>query len=131
MSTTLTNLLIVGAGSCLGGMARYVASRSVDAVCHAAFPWGTLLVNIAGCFIIGLVYGFIDKGFQLSDTMRLFITVGFCGGFTTFSTFMHENYLLLTGSHLLTSVAYILASILAGFLMLYLAYHLTRLMVGC
>lgn len=85
------------------------------------------MVNILGCFLIGLVYGLIDRGFQLNDHVRLFITVGFCGGFTTFSTFMNENYLLLTGSQHLNMVLYVLASTLGGFLMVYLAYRLTRL----
>lgn len=121
------NVLIVGAGSCLGGMARFLVSRAMAAVCHTAFPWGTFLVNVIGCFIIGLVYGFIDKGFHLSDEMRLFITVGFCGGFTTFSTFMHENYLLFSGSQHFTVILYALVSAIVGFAMVYLAYWLTRL----
>lgn len=119
---------MVGAGSCFGGMARYIVGRMVQAVWPtAAFPWGTFLVNVAGCFIIGLVFGLIDRGCQLNDHLRLFITVGFCGGFTTFSTFMHENYLLFTGSQHLTVALYAIASVLTGFLMLYLAYYLTRL----
>lgn len=116
MDTTLINILSVGAGSCLGGMARYVASRAVDSVCHAAFPWATFVVNIVGCLLIGLIYGFMDRGLQLSAGMRLFMTVGFCGGFTTFSTFMRENYLLLGGPHLLTAIAYTLASVFTGLL---------------
>ncbi|MCM1483930.1 MAG: fluoride efflux transporter CrcB [Muribaculaceae bacterium] len=128
MSTTLYNILIVGAGSCMGGMARYAVSRAVQAVFHATFPWGTLAVNIIGCFIIGLVYGFIDKGFQLSDTLKLLVTVGFCGGFTTFSTFMHENYLLFTGSDHLSILLYTILSIALGFLMVYTAYYIARIL---
>lgn len=127
MNTTITNILIVGAGSCIGGMARYMTSRAMQSLCHTTFPWGTFAVNIAGCFIIGLVYGLLDRGFQLSAGMKLFITVGFCGGFTTFSTFMHENYLLFTGSEHLTVALYALSSAAAGFLMVYAAYYLTRL----
>ncbi len=63
----------------------------------------------------------------MSDGMRLFLTVGFCGGFTTFSTFMHENYLLFTGPEHLTVILYTIASVLVGFIMVYLAYYLTRL----
>ncbi|MCM1077229.1 MAG: fluoride efflux transporter CrcB [Bacteroides sp.] len=126
MNTALINILLVGAGSCLGGVARYIVSRAIQSMCHGTFPWGTFMVNVVGCFIIGLVYGFIDKGCHLSDGVRLFVTVGFCGGFTTFSTFMHENYLLFTGSQHLTVALYALTSAAAGFLMVYLAYHLVR-----
>lgn len=124
----LTKILIVGAGSCLGGMARYLVSRGFQSLWQGCFPWGTFLVNVLGCFIIGLVYGFIDKGYPLSDGMRLFVTVGFCGGFTTFSTFMHENNLLFAGSEHLTLALYTVASLLAGFLMVYIAYHIVRML---
>ncbi len=127
MNPTIVNILLAGCGSCLGGVARYLVSKGVQSMCHVVFPWGTFLVNVLGCFIIGLVYGFIDKGGYMSDQMRLFLTVGFCGGFTTFSTFIHENYLLFSGSQHLTVALYAIASALVGFLMVYLAYTLTRL----
>lgn len=128
MNPLITNLMIVGAGSCLGGMARYAVGRAVQSVCNCTFPWGTFIVNVLGCLIIGLIFGFIDRGYQLSAEMRLFLTVGVCGGFTTFSTFMNENYLLFTGSGHLTALLYILSSVVAGFLMLYLAYYITRVL---
>lgn len=128
MNPLITNLMIVGAGSCLGGMARYAVSRAVQSVCNCTFPWGTFIVNVLGCLIIGLIFGFIDRGYQLSAEMRLFLTVGVCGGFTAFSTFMNENYLLFTGSGHLTALLYILSSVVAGFLMLYLAYYITRVL---
>lgn len=124
MKMLLFNIFVVGAGSCLGGIARYLVGRAVQSVCNSMFPWGTFIVNVIGCFIIGLVYGFIDKGMQFSDGLRLFITVGFCGGFTTFSTFMHENYLLFSGTQHLTVLLYAVASVFAGFLMVYLAYNM-------
>lgn len=124
----INNILIVGAGSCLGGMARYIVSRAIGAVCHTPFPWGTLTVNVAGCLIIGLIYGLIDRGISPGEGWRLFLTVGFCGGFTTFSTFMHENYLLFGGNHLLSVALYLGASVIAGFIMVYFGYYLTRLL---
>lgn len=127
MKTTITNLLIVGAGSCAGGMTRYLVSRVMQSICNAPFPWGTFIVNITGCFIIGLVYGLIDRGFHLTEGMKLFITVGFCGGFTTFSTFMHENYLLSITSQHVTILLYFFASVLVGFMMVCFAYALTRI----
>lgn len=59
---TPVNLLIVGAGSCLGGMARYLVSRAAQGLFHDSFPWGTLTVNVAGCFIMGLVSGAFLSG---------------------------------------------------------------------
>ena len=128
MNSAVINILLVGAGSCLGGIARYLVGKGLQSVCHnAVFPWGTFAVNVVGCFIIGLIYGFIDRGGHMTDGMRLFLTVGFCGGFTTFSTFIHENYLLLNASGHLTLALYVAASVAAGFLMVYAAYALTRL----
>lgn len=126
MNQAICNILLVGAGSCVGGVARYLAGRAVQAVWHTVFPWGTFLVNVLGCFMIGLVYGYIDRGGQMGDGLRLFLTVGFCGGFTTFSTFMHENYLLFNSPQPLVVALYAVASALVGFLMVYLAYCLTR-----
>lgn len=122
----IENILIVGAGSCVGGIARYAVSRVIASSAHSAFPWGTLAVNVAGCFIIGLVYGYIDRGGYMSDWLRLFLTVGFCGGFTTFSTFMHENFLLFGSPDYMLLAAYAVVSILAGFGMLYLGFAAMR-----
>lgn len=125
--TLLSKILIVGAGSCLGGVSRYLVSRMMQTICPGEFPWGTFVVNVVGCLIIGLVYGLIDRGCEMNEGVKLFLTVGFCGGFTTFSTFMHENYLLFSGSHLLTVGAYAALSVFVGFLMVYAGYLLTRL----
>ena len=123
-----TEILSVGAGSCVGGMARYAVSRWVQQAAGAAvFPWGTLTVNVAGCFIIGLIYGWLDQGLSLSPAWRLFLTVGFCGGFTTFSTFANENYLLFQGAHVAILALYVAVSVAAGFAAVYAGYALTRL----
>lgn len=126
MTFSLSNILIVGAGSCVGGMARYILSRIVQTSATGTFPWGTFTVNIIGCFVIGILYGFIDRGFQLSDGMKLFLTVGFCGGFTTFSTFMHENYLLFEGGNPLVFLLYAILSFTVGLSLIYLGYYLSR-----
>ena len=87
-------LLCVGAGSFVGGMARYGLTRWVSAGNFTHLPLGTMVVNVAGCLFIGLLYGWFERADVLSPEWRLFLTVGFCGGFTTFSTFVHENYIL-------------------------------------
>ena len=121
------NILCVGAGSCLGGMARYVISRYVDSSSGSGFPWGTLAVNLLGCLCLGLIYGLLARNLQLSEGMRLFLTVGFCGGFTTFSTFINENYLMLTNGEIASSILYAALSLIGGLLLLYIGYLLPRL----
>lgn len=128
MELSLTNILLVGAGSCLGGMARYIVSKLISTGTSTAFPWGTLTVNILGCLILGLVCGFIERGNNISTDMRLFLTVGFCGGFTTFSTFMNENFLLSGQSGIpIQAILYSTVSLIGGFVMLYTGYRLGRL----
>lgn len=88
-------LLIIGSGSFLGGVSRYLASRYIQNALLSAFPYGTLFVNIFGSFLIGLFFGLSERGNLGNDEWRLFLTVGFCGGFTTFSTFSGENLALI------------------------------------
>ena len=125
---TLTNLLAVFIGSGLGGMCRYLCSNYIQSFTpRAIFPWGTFAVNIIGCFIIGILYGLFDRNNICNPEMRLLLTVGFCGGFTTFSTFINENYLLFSHSstNSLIALFYLLASVFTGFIMLYLGHRLT------
>lgn len=123
---TFVDFLVVGAGSCIGGMARYGISKLITVHSGGDFPWGTLCVNLAGCLLIGLIYGAIARGFSLSEQMKLFLTVGFCGGFTTFSTFVHENHALMTGGSLLPVLLYAAVSLVGGLLLVYGGYWLTR-----
>lgn len=121
------NILIVGLGSCLGGASRYALSKVVQEYTVSAFPWGTFAVNLLGCLVIGFIYGLLDRGFTLSNEMKLFLTVGFCGGFTTFSTFMHENYLLFGHSNFGIFLLYAGLSFICGLLLVYMGYYLSRL----
>lgn len=122
----LKSLLIVGAGSCLGGMVRYLVSKVVTESVSSLFPWGTFCVNIVGCFLIGLIYGLVDRNIPISPEMRLFLTVGFCGGFTTFSTFAHENYLLFDSSRFPIVLLYMAVSCAAGFAAAWAGHFITR-----
>lgn len=123
----IRNILLVGAGSCLGGVARYLLTRFVQSGTCGAFPWGTMLVNVAGCLLIGLIYGAVERGCGvLSDGTRLFLTVGFCGGFTTFSTFVHENYALLGEKNFVVFVLYSMLSFGVGLLCAHLGHVLVR-----
>lgn len=90
------NLLLIGTGSLLGGISRYLLSGWIKHLWPSAFPWGTLTVNLIGCFLIGFFSGLIPSSAHLSENHRLLLIVGFCGSFTTFSTFSLENLELLT-----------------------------------
>lgn len=127
----LSHILAVFIGSGLGGACRYLASTALQRLVPTAmFPWGTLAVNVGGCLLIGLLYGIIDRGGLADPRLRLLATVGFCGGFTTFSTFINENAILFRSGDaglagLSLAVVYLCASIILGFLALYAGHALT------
>jgi len=95
LTIMIKTLMAIGCGSFLGGIARYLLSRGIHNSTISTFPLGTFWVNISGCFLIGLFYGLSERGSLSNAELRLFLTVGFCGGFTTFSTFSNENLALL------------------------------------
>ena len=109
-------LFIIGAGSFLGGISRFLASRYIQNTVISAFPYGTFVVNIAGCFLIGLIYGLSERGDFISAEWRMFLTVGFCGGFTTFSTFANENVALLRDGNIFNFALYTSLSVFVGIL---------------
>ncbi len=112
-------LLFIGAGGFLGSVARYGVSRFMTDVAGVQSLWGTFLANIIGCFLIGLLYGLFDRHSVLGEHWRLFLTVGFCGGFTTFSTFVHENYAAFGDGRFVQMALYASLSFLVGLLMVH------------
>lgn len=121
-------IFIIGAGSFIGGVARFLSSRFIQNHVASTFPWGTFTVNVLGCFIIGFLYGLAEKGNLLNAEWRMFLTVGFCGGFTTFSTFASENINLLRDNNVFYFMLYTALSILVGFTFTYLGILLTKLL---
>lgn len=121
----MTNYLIVALGSAIGGALRYWLSNFVYNWLPAVFPFGTLIVNFTGSFIIGLlIFGLDDRGLITAE-MRLLLTVGFCGGFTTFSTFSLETVNLLKNSEYSLAALNIIASVALTLAATFLAYILT------
>ncbi|MCL2625621.1 MAG: fluoride efflux transporter CrcB [Cystobacterineae bacterium] len=118
-------ILAIGAGSFIGGVLRHILSLWIQARTVKPFPLGTLAVNLSGCFLIGLVFGFFDRG-QLSDGWKLFLATGLLGGFTTFSAFSNETVILLREGHMQSAFLYIFSSVILGLLASYVAYILAR-----
>ncbi|EPG66160.1 fluoride efflux transporter CrcB [Leptospira wolffii] len=104
----LTNILLVGLGGFLGSVGRYSVHMALQGF-SKSFPWATLAVNIIGAFFIGVVHGATHG--KISDETRLFLTVGFCGGFTTFSAFALENMKFLESESYILFFSYILSSL--------------------
>ena len=119
----MKDLLLVCIGSFFGGGARYLVGKTVQSLVAVSFPWGTMAVNIVGCFLIGLLSG-LSIGGQISPTTKLVLVTGFCGGFTTFSTFMNENLLLGRDGAMLSAALYTLLSLALGLVAVIIGYHL-------
>ena len=122
----IKSLLIVGLGSFCGGALRYYISTLMKSACSQGFPWGTLSVNLVGCLLIGLLLGIFSRCGVQSNSWALLLTVGFCGGFTTFSTFANESLQMLQSGNTLNLIIYILASVIVGIALVALGYWLVK-----
>jgi fluoride exporter len=120
-------ILLIGTGSFIGGVSRFLTSRFVQNNVMSAFPFGTFAVNILGCFLIGLFYGISERGNLMSPEWRMFLTVGFCGGFTTFSTFANENLALIKDGNFFHFALYTSLSVFLGLMATYLGNLTTKI----
>lgn len=112
----IRNILLVAVGGALGSVARYLLSAIIQEQAQSNFPWGTMTVNVLGCFVIGLVTALAAGHGIISPSLKLILTTGFCGGFTTFSTFMNETVTLSNGGNSIMALLYLAISILLGFI---------------
>ena len=124
----MKHLLLVGLGGFIGSVARFLVSKLNLSWHFLSIPMGTLTVNVLGSFIIGILVGISVKSDLISTDLRLFLMVGFCGGFTTFSSFSSENLMLMQNGQVVTVLIYTALSILLGFLAVYFGYIFTNLL---
>ena len=116
----LRNILLVALGGAIGSVCRYLLSG----MNVASWPWGTFAVNILGSLVIGLLVGLASKGI-VSPEMKLLLVTGFCGGFTTFSTFANESFSMMKAGDVLQMALYVGASVVVGILAVWVGINLS------
>ena len=112
----IKQLLIIGLGGGAGSMLRYAVQKLFNPQLSTAFPTGTFLVNIAGCFLIGILWSLFSRNMSWSEDNRLLLMTGLCGGFTTFSAFTMEGIGLLKENKTTLFLIYVIASVAGGLL---------------
>lgn len=112
-------MLVAGAGGFFGTCGRYLTGVAAKKLFGDSFPFGTFAVNVLGCFIIGLFFGLWGHH-EMSSMMNVFLITGFCGGYTTFSSFSHDMYSLIKKGEWGKFLLYLIASVSLGMLMVWL-----------
>jgi CrcB protein len=119
--------IIVFVGGGFGSVARYFLGRWLNNL-ETTIPYGTLLSNVLGSFLVGIILGYLAKSTNISETQSLLLATGFCGGFTTFSTFAYENHEYLKNGDYLSFIPYTLGSLILGFSAVFLGLYLSKLL---
>jgi fluoride exporter len=119
-------ILAAALGGSIGSAARYIVGVSVGRLFNTNFPWATLIINVSGSVLMGALAALILIRLDLSQAARIFLTVGVCGGFTTFSTFSLDAYSLIEKGNLATAVIYMVSSAVLSIVALALAMYAVR-----
>ncbi|HRN26179.1 MAG: fluoride efflux transporter CrcB [Ignavibacteriaceae bacterium] len=123
----MLNYILVSAGAAIGGALRYSISSYIQKNISVLFPYGTLIVNIAGSFLLGIIMFYLNEKELIGNEFRLFLTVGFCGGFTTFSTFSYETLNLFKDSEFGLAIYNVALNVILCLVGIYLAYLISKL----
>lgn len=118
-------IILIGIGSCIGGIARYLMAEYLQENVKTTFPIGTFCVNILGCFLIGIVVGLVDKSL-ISENTKVFLSMGILSGFTTFSAFSHQTVTLLKAGEFYHAFGYIACTIVLGLLATFFGIFLVQ-----
>ena len=121
----MKSFLLVFLGGGLGSGLRYLVSIAMNQY-SKVLPYGTFIVNMLGCLLIGLILGYAQKENTLTSNQTLLLATGFCGGFTTFSAFANENLELIKNGELFNFSAYTIGSVLIGILAVFIGFYLTN-----
>jgi len=110
----LRTILLIALGGGLGSVFRYLTAQFINKHAQLFFPYATFATNILGCFLIGLFLGLLEKNNVTNPDLKFFLVTGFCGGYTTFSTFSNENVQLFSANQTGTAFLYIGLSVILG-----------------
>lgn len=122
----IKTLLTVALGGGLGSVGRFLLQRGITQGQENLFPTSTLLVNLIGCLVIGLLWGLSERNNVLNEEWKLFLFTGLCGGFTTFSAYSQESISLLRDGRFNLFLCYAGTTLIVGFLLTWLGYYLTK-----
>lgn len=120
----IKNIFLVLLGGGIGSVARYLLSYFLTKNYTTQFPWATFIANGLGCLLIGLLFGYIQKNNLQNEAFKLLLITGFCGGFTTFSTFSLENIQLIQNQNYNFAILYTTTSLAVGFLGIIIGFKL-------
>ena len=119
-------ILAVAVGGAIGSVARYLVAIGSGKVFGINFPWGILIINVTGSFLIGVFVGLFATKWDLPQSLRIFLTVGICGGYTTFSTFSLNSYYLMERGQFPAALVYMVGSVVLSICALVGGLYLAR-----